>query len=251
MPTPHDVWDAVTNTDGTPGNSFEFLANLFRADSPTVPQLLVDQTNINPVATAKTRMRQTAASKGQDRGTKYADSWVTTFDVEIVRGVDGLYGPDLQDLIDAAKELGVANQRRMQFFDALGADFAIDGVWSIAFARSGIDWDSAGFYTFTATQSKPVTYITNPVLVGLVPVIGSVLPSGEGAGDTVYIQGSNFGKLTETASNVTFGGTNATSYTVVSDSLITAVLPAGAAGTVDLKVHNPSGDTTVKYTRTV
>ena len=43
------------------------------------------------------------------------------------------------------------------------------------------------------------------------------------------------------ASGVQFGGANATSYTVVSDTSITATTPSGSAGTVDITVTNATG----------
>lgn len=62
--------------------------------------------------------------------------------------------------------------------------------------------------------------------------------SGDTSGGTVvYITGANF----TDASSVTFGDTDATSYTVVSDSAITAIAPAGTEGTVDVYVTSPIG----------
>jgi hypothetical protein len=51
---------------------------------------------------------------------------------------------------------------------------------------------------------------------------------------------------------VKFGGTNATSWTVQNDSLITAVLPAGSAGTITVLVTNATGPSTAtnNYVRT-
>ncbi len=59
--------------------------------------------------------------------------------------------------------------------------------------------------------------------VGLGPFITFVLPAGK-AGDTAQILGQN---LTRTTS-VTFNGAEATSFTVVSDTYLTAVVPSGA-----------------------
>jgi hypothetical protein len=71
------------------------------------------------------------------------------------------------------------------------------------------------------------------------PVITSVSPSsGPGAGgNTVTITGSFF----TGATNVTFGGTAATSFTVVSDTSITAIVPHGMGGMVSVAVTTPSG----------
>jgi hypothetical protein len=71
------------------------------------------------------------------------------------------------------------------------------------------------------------------------PVVTSVLPSsGSTAGGTsVMVTGSNFTGATA----VDFGGTAATSFTVDSDSQISATSPAHAAGTVHITVTTPGG----------
>src|SRR5262249_36754036 len=66
-------------------------------------------------------------------------------------------------------------------------------------------------------------------------------PTGSTAGGTrVVLTGSGF----TGASNVTFGGVPA-SFTINSDSQITAMSPAEAAGVVDVQVTTPSGTSAV------
>lgn len=230
----HDVWDAVAATDGTPANSFEFLADLkiggaFRR--------FADVTNMNPAFTPKTRARQTYAQKGVDAAIKYGESIVVTWDHEVIRDENGQYQPELQDLIDAAKANGQANLRELRFYDALGADYAFAGKWAIGVTRTNTDWDSAAMFTITATLYTFDGWIVNPVLTGNVPLIDAIDPSGAAAGATVYITGSEFTGMTA----VTFGGTAATTKAVINDGLITAVVPAGAAGVVQVKVTTPAG----------
>ena len=76
-----------------------------------------------------------------------------------------------------------------------------------------------------------------------VPTVTSISPtSGPAAGGTpVTITGTNFAGLSG-ASAVTFGATNATSYTVNSSTSITATAPAGTA-TQDVRVTTPGGTT--------
>jgi hypothetical protein len=71
------------------------------------------------------------------------------------------------------------------------------------------------------------------------PVVKGILPtSGTTAGGTVVtISGSGFTGATA----VQFGSTAATSYTILSDTAITAIAPAEAAGTVDITVTTPGG----------
>jgi hypothetical protein len=74
------------------------------------------------------------------------------------------------------------------------------------------------------------------------PVITTLSPDqGPTSGGTVVtISGSGFTGVT----SVTFGGTPATSFTLNSDSQITATAPAHAAGTAQVVVTTPSGTST-------
>src|SRR5690606_33095849 len=73
------------------------------------------------------------------------------------------------------------------------------------------------------------------------PVVSSVTPtSGPTAGGAlVYISGSGFSHAQPTGA-VKMGATNAT-YTIRSDTQITATAPANAAGTYDITVTTPGG----------
>ncbi|MGE3076519.1 MAG: IPT/TIG domain-containing protein [Dehalococcoidia bacterium] len=80
-------------------------------------------------------------------------------------------------------------------------------------------------FTFVAPSS-------DPTVTSVSPTTGS--PAG---GTLVTITGTNF----TGATSVTFGGTAATSYTVVNSTTISAVTPAHTAGTVDVIVTTPTG----------
>ena len=83
------------------------------------------------------------------------------------------------------------------------------------------------------------TYVAVPVLTSLTPNEGP-LPGG----NTVTLTGSHF----TGASAVSFGATPATSFTVDSDTQITATVPAGP-GTVNVTVTTPGGTSNaVAYT---
>lgn len=69
--------------------------------------------------------------------------------------------------------------------------------------------------------------------------VTSFLPISAGTGSTVTIKGNSFTGATA----VSFGGTPATSFTVVSSTVITAVVGAGASG--DVSVTTPLGTTTL------
>ncbi len=72
-----------------------------------------------------------------------------------------------------------------------------------------------------------------PTITSLSPPVGAT-----GGGSSVTINGTGFTGLSGPAA-VTFGGVNAQSYSVVSATKITAVAPAHAAGTVQVKVTTP------------
>ncbi len=77
----------------------------------------------------------------------------------------------------------------------------------------------------------PFFYVGAPFKASLSPVAGS-----SAGGDTVTITGTGL----STATSVSFGANPATP-TVVSDSVITAVVPAGAAGPVGVTVTTAGG----------
>jgi hypothetical protein len=68
-----------------------------------------------------------------------------------------------------------------------------------------------------------------------IPVISSFTPTSDPKAATVTIRGSGF----TGASSVTFGGVPAMTFTVVSDSVISAIVGAGASG--DVLVTGPGG----------
>lgn len=106
---------------------------------------------------------------------------------------------------------------------------------------------------FDAGRSKNVDFYLflddGVIAVSLVPVITSVLPSGASVGQSVQIKGSRFTGTVSTT-GVKFGGVNATSFTVIDDQTIVAVVPAGSAGSAPVIVTNASGASAAfPYTR--
>ncbi|WP_460573979.1 IPT/TIG domain-containing protein [Humibacter soli] len=84
----------------------------------------------------------------------------------------------------------------------------------------------------TGTSPDAYQYVPAPVIQSLTPVQGPTV-----GGTSVVITGTGFAGAT----GVTFGATAATSFTVDSDTQITAVTPAHAAGAVDVTVSGPGG----------
>ncbi len=83
----------------------------------------------------------------------------------------------------------------------------------------------------TAGSKDAFTYLA-PTITSISPTKGSTA-----GGKTVTITGTNLGGAT----GVTFGSTAASSFTVNSETQITAVTPAESAGTVPVTVTTPGG----------
>ena len=80
--------------------------------------------------------------------------------------------------------------------------------------------------------------------------ITSISPSSgfTSGGTSVTIVGSNFGSV-QGSSRVTFGGTEAVSYTSWSDSQMVCITPAHPAGTVDLVVTRAVATLELSWTK--
>jgi hypothetical protein len=88
----------------------------------------------------------------------------------------------------------------------------------------------------TSSQAVMFTYVAASV-----PTLTAVVP-GQGpasGGNTVTLSGTNLSAVTQ----VLFGGTAASSFTVVSATQITAVVPPGIEGSVAVTVSTPGGTT--------
>jgi len=88
--------------------------------------------------------------------------------------------------------------------------------------------------TSTTSSADEFTYIAAPVITAISPSTGYTT-----GGTSVTITGTSFTDATD----VNFGGA-AASFTVDSDTSITATSPAGSAGTVDITVTTPGGTST-------
>ena len=90
--------------------------------------------------------------------------------------------------------------------------------------------------TSAISAADKFTYQVEPTVTNVAPSVGPL------AGDTtVIIMGTDFTGATA----VKFGNTAATSFTVDSNTQITAKSPAGTAGTVDITVTTPGGTSAI------
>ncbi|MDO7849489.1 M12 family metallo-peptidase, partial [Hymenobacter sp. M29] len=106
---------------------------------------------------------------------------------------------------------------------------------------------AAGTTTGTITVTTPQGTATSalPFVVGAPPTITSFTPASGAVGSTVVITGTNFTGATQ----VTFNGTVAPTFTVNSATQITVTVPAGATtGVIGLTVPTGSATSTTVYT---
>lgn len=179
---------------------------------------------------------------------KTMQGWVATAKARRLTNA-GVFDPG-QELVRLANlQFGDGNRLNVRWYDRHGAPEAYQGVALCGFvaSKTGVaDLDEA---TMTFTGDGVLAAIANPFSADTVPVLLSAGPSAVAAGGQVQIYGSGFTGTIPT-SGVKFGATNATSWIVVSDNLIVAVMPAGSAGAADVKVTNAAGaSAALAYTR--
>ena len=109
------------------------------------------------------------------------------------------------------------------------------GCGSVVF--NGKTYTKATVVTDTIKSTLGCDSILNKVTITIscVPIITSFTPLLAATGDTVTIIGSNF----NSTKSVSFGSTNATSFIVVNDSTLKAIVGIGTSG--DVSVTNTSG----------
>jgi hypothetical protein len=160
-------------------------------------------------------------------------------------------------VLDPAQELVRArigkfgDQARVgvRWYDKTGGPEANQGIAIPTWKRSntGVKNLEQATVTLTGTDVPLAQDIENPYQTTKAPAIVGATPGGQGSGEGVAITGANF----TGATGVKFGTTNASSFEVINDSLIIAVLPTGGAGSAAITVTTPVGPnvTAFAYTR--
>lgn len=189
-------------------------------------------------------------SNGSASFEKTFEEWTASATV-FRRLIAGVYDA-AQELVRARTvgQFGDNARVGMRWYDKNAGPEAYQGVALVEWerAQSGVkDIDSVTI-SFTGTDVA-LAAITNPGVAATVPLILSALPTAIAVGGVVTITGSGFASTIATT-GVKFGATNATSWSVVSDSVIVAVMPAGSAGAANVTVTNAVGvSTAFAYTR--
>ena len=145
-------------------------------------------------------------------------------------------GPDAGGTTVTITGTNLSNATSVRFGGTAAASFAVDSDTQITAAtpagaagEADVEVTTAGG---TVTASDAYIYVPAPAISDVSPAAGP-----EVGGVTVTISGENL----ESAWSVTFGGSEATSFTVDSDERITAVAPAGIAGAADVEVATVGG----------
>jgi len=156
----------------------------------------------------------------------------------------------VQQTIEACEgQFGDSGELYVRWYETDGGTYAKTGRAVVTIVRSKTGEPDLSEITATFDGDGAATTITNPYSVALAPVLLAASPSGVGAGGQVQISGQHFTGTVSTT-GVKFGGVNATSWIVLSDTTIVAVMPAGTAGSAPIIVTNATGaSSALPYTR--
>lgn len=187
-------------------------------------------------------------SGGFQSSTKTAEKW--SVEAKIARKVtvaDGTAYDVGQEFLRTKSfgQMGPANSVHIRYYEMQDNGprvEAYDGFGSVTWSPDGGKMEDLNLVSVTLDGQGKLNQITHPVTGAVIPVITLLTPAtGLAAGGYLCrIKGTNFTGVTG-ATGVKVGGTNATAYDVISDGLIEAIVPAHAAGLVDVVVTNGAG----------
>ncbi|GIJ10730.1 phage tail tube protein [Micromonospora andamanensis] len=134
-----------------------------------------------------------------------------------------------------------AGEFGIRIYDREGLDsgYEYEGrAYVKAWTRDGNASGDVENVTLVIQGQGPLTEITNPE-ADLTPVVTGLSPAtgDEAGGELINVYGNHFTGATD----VDFGANPADGYTIVNDSHIVAVAPAGTAGTVAVRVTTDAG----------
>lgn len=163
-----------------------------------------------------------------------------------------LYDPGQEIIRKASLNLGSAAVIPFRYYEMEPngpRTEAYQGLAVPTWTPDGGNMESLDTVAISLTGRGLRTPIPHPETDAIKAIIAAITPPSVAVGGTVAIRGQGFTGITG-ATGVKFGATNATSYIVHDDTLITAVMPAGSAGTVAVTVGNTTQTSDpVNYTR--
>lgn len=167
----------------------------------------------------------------------------------------GVLDTTQQLLVARIAQFGDQARIYVRWYDSLGrtTDQAWKGRAIVEMSNSKTGVTDLDEDTFTFTGDGILTPMTaseiTTAVTAAAPLIVSATPSAASVGQQVIISGSGFTSTVATT-GVKFGATNATSWTVLSDNTLIAVVPAGTAGAANIVVTNSVGASAAfAYTR--
>ncbi|WP_431892655.1 phage tail tube protein [Micromonospora haikouensis] len=227
-----------------PSTSVTALARRFAVEVDVNPsgtadwQPLLGIEELKPTFTPRREDDEAYEDDGANRQAITGSAWGLELKLIHRAGADGVTMNAVQEHLRVKSEAADAltGEAHVRWFDRSGTGEAWDG-------RCLVDWVPDGGKGRDTVSVKlngqgARVAITNPNASPL-PVVAALAPTGGGTagGTLVEIRGRRFTGATA----VTFGGTAATSFRVVSDTLIIAISPAKTAGSVDVLVTTPGG----------
>ncbi|MFY1658578.1 phage tail tube protein [Micromonospora sp. WMMD1274] len=203
-------------------------------------QPLIGVEDFKPGRTQRKQADEAYDDAGAERQAITGSSW--TIDMKLIHrtGLDGVTFNAVQEHLRVKSEASDAltGEAHVRWFDRSGVGEAWEGRCLVDWVPDGGNGGARDTISVKLNGQGARVAITNPNASPL-PVVAGLAPTGGGVagGTLVEIRGRRFTGATA----VTFGGTAATSFRVVSDTLIVAVAPAKAASTVDVLVTTPGG----------
>lgn len=227
------------------------LARRFKVDVSTDGTNWVPLKGITDLNTSEKPTTQSTADYDND-GFDSTEKTLTSWSVAVKmnrQNTNGVFDPGQEILRTTQYKFQELARAYVRWYDRNGAPEAHSGKALVSYVQSKTGVADVEEITATLDGDGILSDISNPVSVTNVPVITSVSPTAAAVGSLVNIQGAYFtGTITSTG--VKFGGVSATTWVVVSDSLIVAEVPAGSAGSAPVIVTNATGaSNSFPYTR--
>src|SRR3989339_758464 len=193
----------------------------------------------NTVVITGTSFASVTGAAGVKFGVTNASSYTVDSDTQITAvapaHVSGLIDIGVTNPIGTS---AVVNADHYTYYD-LPAITAVTPTFGSTAGGNTVVITGTSFASVTGAAGDQYTYFDLPAITAVSPTFGSTA-----GGNTVVITGTSFASVTG-AAGVKFGVTSASSYTVDSNTQITAVAPAHVSGLIDIGVTNPIGTSAV------
>lgn len=227
------------------------LARRFRVDVSTDGTTWVQLGGVNdfnPQVNNTDQDASTYDNNGWTSTERTAKTWAATVKAFVVRSA-GVLDAGLNLAYSAQLQFGSQARLYARWYDRTTGQEGRTGLALIEWNRSKTGFSDLDEVTISFKGDGQLNTLATVTVTTPVPSILTATPSGVAAGGQVQITGQYFTSTVATT-GVKFGGTNATSWIVVSDSQIVAVMPAGTAGAANITVTNATGASNAfNYTR--